>query len=240
MRPVEQRPPLQANPGASRSRLDHRPGRRSRHPRQQRGAHASAEIARHGQSDHAANAGSGLRPRVEPHRGPGASKPGRSKGCRGRNGCTAPPARGTSRKETCGLDGPYAPRSNRRCWTDSSQRATLAWHRLHRHGVGRGTVIELPGRTDRCRAHLLRQQRVCTLERCPRHGPVSGLLARHQCHTHPITDARHRRHRQRHAGRPAGRPAWQGTQQPISPATASQKDQPKIKSDTSPANRRGS
>ena len=28
-----------------------------------------------------------------------------------------------------------------KCWTDASQRATLLWHRLHRHGVGRGTVL---------------------------------------------------------------------------------------------------
>ncbi len=33
-----------------------------------------------------------------------------------------------------------------KCWTDSSQRATLLWHRLHRHGVGRGTVVKLARR----------------------------------------------------------------------------------------------
>jgi hypothetical protein len=32
-----------------------------------------------------------------------------------------------------------------KCWTDSSQRATLLRHHLHRHGVGRGTVVKLAG-----------------------------------------------------------------------------------------------
>ena len=45
-----------------------------------------------------------------------------------------------------------------KCWTDSSQRATLLRHRLHRHGVGRGAVVKLPGKRDRCRAHLLRHR----------------------------------------------------------------------------------
>ena len=39
--------------------------------------------------------------------------------------------------------------------------ATLAWHHLHRHGVGRGTVVRLPGEIGRCRAHLLRHERCC-------------------------------------------------------------------------------
>jgi hypothetical protein len=49
-----------------------------------------------------------------------------------------------------------------KCWTDSSQRATLLRHHLHRHGVGRGTVVKLPGESDRCRAHLLRHRPRCT------------------------------------------------------------------------------
>ena len=54
-----------------------------------------------------------------------------------------------------------------KCWTDSSQRATLLWHRLHRHGVGRGAVVKLPGKRDRCPAHLLRHRPRCTAA-CPR------------------------------------------------------------------------
>jgi hypothetical protein len=38
--------------------------------------------------------------------------------------------------------------ANRRCWTDASQRATLLWHRLHRHGVGRGTVVKPASQRD--------------------------------------------------------------------------------------------
>jgi len=39
------------------------------------------------------------------------------------------------RTGTGGRDGPCAPRANRSAGRHASQRATLLWHRLHRHGV---------------------------------------------------------------------------------------------------------
>jgi hypothetical protein len=63
----------------------------------------------------------------------------------GRSGCKAGPGQSTLRTGTSGRNRPYPPRGpSPRCWTDSSQRATLRWHRLHRHGVGCGAVSELP------------------------------------------------------------------------------------------------
>ena len=57
------------------------------------------------------------------------------------------------------LHGPCPPSAiSQRCWTDSSQGATLMQHHLHRHGVGRGAVSKLPGVSDRCRARLLRHR----------------------------------------------------------------------------------
>ena len=54
------------------------------------------------------------------------------------------------------------PVKNRRCSAGRKRPsdATLTRHRLHRHGVGRGTVVRLPGEIGRCRAHL-RHQRCC-------------------------------------------------------------------------------
>ncbi len=110
----------------------------------------------------ATSAGSAARPGAAHLHGPGAGTAGRNSGCRGRSGCTERPGRGNARTGTAGRVGPCAPRTQPKCWTDSPQRATLLWHRLHRHGVGRGTVVKLPGERDRCRAHLLRHRSRCT------------------------------------------------------------------------------
>ena len=101
------------------------------------------------------------------------------------------------------------PRSSRRCWTDSSQRATLAWHRLHRHGVGRGPVFRLPGKMDRCRAHLLRHQRCCIQSAAINAPPSWGRGTEITSPTRllPVASASRRR-RPRHVGRPSGRPTW--------------------------------
>jgi hypothetical protein len=84
---------------------------------------------------------------------------------RGRSGCKAGPGQSTVRTGTSGRNRRYAPRGpSPRCWTDSSQRATLWWHRLHRHGVGCGAVDQPPsdgplpcptyfGIVVRCTAH---------------------------------------------------------------------------------------
>ena len=149
MRPVEHRTAQPGNPGASRSVL-------RRH-----GAGASDATAPRAPGGLGTSAGSGWRLRVLPHRGPGAGRCGRSSGCRGHSGCTTPPGRDSVRTGTGAPVGPRAPRPGRRCWTDASQRATLLRHRLHRHGVGRGTVVKLACQSDRCRAHLLRHGRCC-------------------------------------------------------------------------------
>lgn len=153
MQPVEQRCPSVGNPGASHSLACLVPG-----------AGANALFGPRAPCDPVASAGTGWRPRAARRLGPDASSHGCSNGCRGRNGCTTPPGCGSARKGTDGRDAhPYTPRTGRRCWTDSSQRATLRWHRLQRHGVGRGTVInKLACEEDRCRAHLLRLHRRCT------------------------------------------------------------------------------
>ena len=90
-----------------------------------------------------------------------------------------------------------------KCWTDSSQRATLLWHRLHRHGVGRGTVVKLASQEDRCRAHLLRHRPRCTAARTAR-------CKAPRRHTTPPTSPLRRPPQ---PGRPAGRPGW-GTLHP--------------------------
>lgn len=45
-----------------------------------------------------------------------------------------------------------------KCWTDSSRRATLLWHRL----PWRGAVVEFAGLSDRCRANFLWHRPRCT------------------------------------------------------------------------------
>ena len=159
MPPVEPKPARAGNPGASRSvrpRL-----RRERH-HGRRGAGASAASVERARCARARSAGSAARPGVEPRCGPRASTRRRSSGCRGRSGCTGRPARGSARTGTGGRVGPCAPRHNRSAGRTRPKRATLAWHRLHRHGAGRGTVVELARKRDRCRAHLLRHRPRCT------------------------------------------------------------------------------
>ena len=157
MRPVEPPEALAGNPGASRSvrgRHRHRRARRRRRRRRHhrhRGHHdagASAATARHGQAGRAESAGTGLRCLAEPRRVPGAGTADRSSGCHDRSGCTARPGRGSVRTGTAGLEGPYAPRQTEGAGRKRPKRATLLWHHLHRHGVGRGTVVRLPGTRD--------------------------------------------------------------------------------------------
>ncbi len=111
MRPVEQRPPLAGNPGASRSvRAGHHDHRRRCAPRD---AAASAETVRHAQGGHAMKTDNGARRHGEPHPETAASTAGCNGGCRGRSGCTARPARDSQRTGTGGLVAPQAPRRNR-------------------------------------------------------------------------------------------------------------------------------
>ena len=160
MQPVEHRPPRPGNPGASRSA-------QPRH-----GVGASAGIVQHGSDGRDRSADSGRQSRAGRHLWPGAGTLDRNSGCLDRSDCTAPPGGGSARTGTAGPVGPCALRRNRRCWTDASQRAKLRWHRLHRHGVGRGTVYKLASKCDRCRVHLLRRERCCIpyapgTPRCP-------------------------------------------------------------------------
>jgi hypothetical protein len=159
MRPVEQRYPRLSNPGASRSVFGQRRWRR-REPPLRVGASA-ASVAR-GRLARAGSAGSGRLPHAVPRHGLGACKHARSSGCPGRSGCTGQPACGSAHTRTGGLTRPCTSFVSRMCWTDSPQRATLRWHRLQRHGVGRGAVVtSLPAR-DRCRTRLSRHWLGCT------------------------------------------------------------------------------
>ena len=102
MRPVEQPPPGAGNPGASRY------VRRRRRRRRRHDAGASGAIVPNGPCGRGASADSGGPPLAEPRHAPGASRAGRSSGCRDRSGCTARPARGNGRTGTGGPDGPCA------------------------------------------------------------------------------------------------------------------------------------
>ena len=145
MRPVEPRPASAGNPGASRYVRRHRHRHRHRH-RASHAADASAATARRGQVGRAESAGIGLRSRAGQRRGPDASMADRSSGYHGRSGCTARPGHGNVRTGTGGREGPCAPRRTEGAGRKRPKRATLLWHRLHWHGVGRGTVIEHPGK----------------------------------------------------------------------------------------------
>jgi hypothetical protein len=143
MPPVEQRRPPAGNPGASRY-VRRRLYRRWRHGRHGAGANVvSAARARCGR---ARSAGSAARSGVEPRPGPDAGTADRSSGCPGRSGCTAPLGRDSARTGTGGLDSPCAPRQTEGAGRTRPKRSTLLWHRLHRHGVGRGAVVKLPGK----------------------------------------------------------------------------------------------
>ena len=167
MPPVEPPQALAGNPGASRCVRAHR------HQRRQRRRHlagdnadANAASARRGPAGRARSTGIGLRSGAEQRRVPGASTSGHSSGCHGRSGCTARPGHGNAHTGTGGREDPCAPRRTEGAGRTRPKRATLLWHRLHRHGVGRGTVVKLPGESDRCRAHLLRHRSRCTAA-CP-------------------------------------------------------------------------
>jgi hypothetical protein len=69
----------------------------------------------------------------------------------------------------------HTPADNRSCSAGRTRPsgATLTRHHLHRHGVGRGTVVRLPGEIGRCRAHLLRHERCCI----PSAAPYDGRTA---------------------------------------------------------------
>jgi hypothetical protein len=175
MRPVEQRHRAPGNPGASLCL----PQQGSRAAGGAAGdAGASGAGARRGTGVHGGCADSGLGQRAWRYRGPGPRRFGRSRSGRGHSGCTAGPVSGSGRTGTCEGDGPCAPRSGRRCWTDSPQSATLRWHLLTRHGAGCGTVSSLSGIRGRCRAHLLRSGWVVAHPRsqAPSHG--DGLAHR--------------------------------------------------------------
>ena len=149
MRPVEPPQTLAGNPGASRFVRGHR----YRHPRHHRcrardNAGANAVSARRGPAGRAKISGIGLRSAAGKPYAPGAYTGDRSSGCHGRSGCTGRPGHGNARTETSGQDDPYAPRRTEGAGRTRPKRATLLWHRLHRHGVGRGTVMSGLPATD--------------------------------------------------------------------------------------------
>ena len=205
MRPVEQHRPRPVNPDASH--YLHRPGT-------QDGGCASVVYAPRGPCGRDGSAGSAGRHLAARRHAPGVSTPRCSSAGRGRNGCTAGPGCGNVRTGTGGRDGPCAPRANRSAGRTRPSGATLSRHRLHRHGVGRGAVVKLPGQRDRCRAHLLRlrarlyRARGCDPGRRMPDGPDS-LERRSRsraAHMHcPPTAA------PRLPGRPAGRPGRRTT-----------------------------
>ena len=159
MRPVKPPQALAGNPGASRCVRGHR--RHRRRDRAGDGVGATAGTARRGPAGLARSTGIGLRCGAEQRRVPGAGTAGHSSGCHGRSGCTTRPGHGTVRTGTGGPDDPCAPRRTEGAGRKRPKRATLLWHRLHRHGVGRGTVVRLPGKSGRHRAHLLRHECCC-------------------------------------------------------------------------------
>ena len=145
MRPVEPPPPRVGNPGASRN------------VRRRRDAGASAAISPNEPCGRGESAGSGWPPRAGPRHAPGASRAGRSSGCRGRSGCTAPPARGSVRTGTGGPDGPCAHPGR----TEGAGRTRPGAPDLPGTAFigtvwGAARSSSLPAREDRCRAHLLR------------------------------------------------------------------------------------
>ena len=158
MPPVKQRPPRVGNPGAPRS-VHRRLYRRLHHGKHGAGANdASAARARCARSR---IAGGAARSHAAPAHGPDAGTVGRKRLPRSQRLHRMTWTRQRAhkyRRAGWSMRTPTKPK----CWTDSSQRATLLWHRLHRHGVGRGTVVKLPGQRDRCRAHLLRYRPRCT------------------------------------------------------------------------------
>ena len=166
MQAVEHRPGRQGNPDASRC-LRRPPSAASPEDRSGDGECASTASAPRGPCVRHGCVGSGGPPRAARCRAPGSNMLVCSSADRGRSGCKAGPGQSTVRTGTSGQNRRYAPRGpSPRCWTDSSQRATLWWHRLHRHGVGCGAVDQPPsdgplpcptyfGIVVRCTAHAL-------------------------------------------------------------------------------------
>ncbi|GEM_PF-2202635 len=238
MPPVEQRPPPAGNPGASRYV---RHCCRGRLP-PQHGADANDAIAVRVPGDRARSAGSAARSGAVPRPGPGAGRPARSSGCHGHSSCTARPGCGIARTGTGGRVGPCAPRHNRSAGRTRPKRATLLWHRLHRHGVGRGTVVKLAGSQTAAAPTFFGIDRVV-----PRR--AHSDVQRHRRRATPTSrpSASPTRPRAplrcpRPPGRPAGRPG--GRLPPSRPSHARRDavrlNQPWIKTAASPANSGGS
>jgi len=144
MQPVEHRQGCQGNPDASRC-LHRPPPPASPEDRYGGAGCASAASAPRGPCVPHGCVGSVGPPRAARHRAPGSNSLVCSSADLGRSGCKAGPGPSTVRTGTSGRNRPYAPRApSPRCWTDASQRATLRWHRLHRHGVGCGAVDQPP------------------------------------------------------------------------------------------------
>ena len=237
MRPVEPQPTLAGNPGASPYVCGRRRRRHHRHhrPHERHDAGASDVTAQHGPACRDESVGIAERSRAGRRRVPCDGRTDRNSGCPGRSGCTARPGHGNARTGTGGQEGPCAPRRNRRCWTDASQRATLLRHHLTRHGVGRGAVVKPASQRNRYRAHLLRHERCCIRKR--RHHRSPAQAPRLRClPSNLIWPPVH----------PAGGcvcaclAALQGGQAGAAPPTHQWPDKQKLKSDTSPANKRGS
>jgi hypothetical protein len=166
MRAVKHRPARPGNPGASLY---------CRRPPRWPGAAnvaecATALLAQHVEVDRAGCSGSTWPSAAVARCDSRSSTPGCNTAGRGRSVNTTAPGRDTART---GTDERRAPcpssATSQRCWTDSSQGATLLQHHLYRHGVGRGAVSKLACISDRCRARLLRHRRPCTAHTRARH-----------------------------------------------------------------------
>ena len=221
MRPVEHRPSRAGNPGASRSVF-------GRHDADASGATAPRAPGGRGMS-----IGSDWRSRGALHPELGAGRCCRSTGCRGHSGCTTRPGPDSARTGTDAPQGPRAPRPRpRTCWTDASQRATLLWHRLHRHGVGRGAVIKLASSQTAAASTFFGMSDVVSPARSLRRQPIPG-------NSHDLPQPP----RATSLGRPAGRPRLVNTPVDGISQTASLKsaqNEPNYKTATSPANSGGS
>ena len=145
MQAVEHRRGRQGNPDASRC-LRRPELAASPQGRSGGGGCASAVSAPRGPCARHGCVGSDSPPRAVRRRAPSSNRCVCSSADRGRSGCTIGPGRSTERIGTNGPNRRCATRGSPspRCWTDASQRATLWWHRLTRHGVGRGTVDQPP------------------------------------------------------------------------------------------------
>ena len=112
------------------------------------------------------------------------------------------------------------------------QRATLLWHRLHRHGVGRGAVIKLASSQTAAASTFFGMSDVVSPARSLRRQPIPG-------NSHDLPQPP----RATSLGRPAGRPRLVNTPVDGISQTASLKsaqNEPNYKTATSPANNGGS